>query len=236
MELTRPVELFDDFTHLVTGKWQLHQAGGAGGSATIINAEDDILGGVLQLALAATDNHKLDLKLIDGDSGGSWKITLDSGKKLWYATKVRVPQIADLAMYVGLFNPAECAFGHGLSLDDTGLPNLSVNGFQDGIYFRILTATPTEIDWAVAKNMAETEVKDCIKANDAAWHTLGFYFDGINTITPTIDGVPKPAYAVNADAANFPDDLGLLPHFSIQTGEDVIKVLKADWIRVLQER
>lgn len=229
-------EFFDDFFYLSSDRWQIHQAGGVGAAATLVNAEDDILGGVMQLAVTGADNHRVNLKLVNGDAGASWKITKDSGKQLWFATKVKVPQVEDLAIYVGLFNPAECAFGHTLSLIHSGLPNLTAGGFQDGIYFRILTATPTEIDFAVAKDMNETEVEANIKTNDAAWHELGFHFDGVNTVTPVIDRVAQSAHEVAADAENFPDDVGLLPIFSIQTGENVIKSLRADWIRVRQER
>ncbi|GAI44707.1 unnamed protein product [marine sediment metagenome] len=176
-------EFFDDFFYLNSEKWQLHQAGGTGGTASLLNAEDDIPGGVMQLAVnsgvennvwpgepAPQAGHCLDFKLVDGDSGGSWMIKRDSGKKLWYAIKVRMLEIVGVAMYVGLFNPAECAANHGLSEipgDDphvtpgTGEPDLSADGFQDGIYYRIKSATPAEIDWAVAKNVTETEVKEC---------------------------------------------------------------------------
>lgn len=228
------VELFEDFLDLPG--WQLHQTGGVGAALTLLNAEDEIPGGVMQLAVTAADNHRANLKLIDGNTGASWKITKDSGKQLWYATRVRVPQNEDLAMYVGLFNPAECAFGHTLTLEDSGLPNLTADGFQDGIYLRILTATPTEIDFAVAKNMNETEVHGNIVTNDMAWHELGFHFDGVNTVTPVIDRVAQSDHAVAADAANFPDDVGLLPIFSIHTGEDAIKSVLVDWIKVKQQR
>ena len=231
MELTRPVELFDDFLALRTSDvWQPHTVG-VGAVCALVNGEDDILGGVLALGVSATDNFKTDLKLVNGDAGAAFKITKNSGKRLWFEAKVKLLEVADLAAYLGLFNPEECAFGEGLGLDDTGLPN-----FNDGVYFRVLCDVSTEIDWAHSKDGVETEAKDNILANDAAWHTLGFYFDGVNTITPTIDGAPKPAYAVNADADNWPDDLALLPHLYIQTGEDVAKTLRVDWIRVLQER
>ncbi|GAJ06967.1 unnamed protein product, partial [marine sediment metagenome] len=129
----------------------------------------------------------------------------------------------------------------------TGEPDLSADGFQAGIYYRIKSATPAQIDWAVAKNEAEHEVQANIKANDAAWHELGFYFDGVNTVTPVIDRVAQPAHEVAADHANFPADVGLLPHIYIQNGAApaphaipdasvITKTLGADWIRVKQER
>ncbi|GAI81777.1 unnamed protein product, partial [marine sediment metagenome] len=77
---------------------------------------------------------------------------------------------------------------------------------------------------------------------------LGFYFDGVNTVTPVIDRVAQPAHEVAADADNFPDDVGLLPHIYIQNGAApaahvppadalvITKTLRADWIRVKQER
>lgn len=239
MTLEPCFEFFDDFFYFNSEKWLARQASGVGATATIINAEDEIRGGVLALAVSDTNNHKFGIKLGGGEGGGSWKITKDSGKQLWYATKIRLLQAEDVAMYVGLFNPEKITtVGKHMGLDDTGAPEFAAapDGWTDGIYMRILTATPDEIDFAVAKNMTETEVQANIVANDMAWHELGFHFDGVNTITPIIDRLAYPAHAVAADAANFPDDLGLLPRFYIQTGEAAIKVLKADWIRVRQER
>ena len=229
-----PVDFFDDFVTLRTSDvWQLHTVG-VGSTCALVNGEDDVLGGVLALGVSAPtlpDNYMTDLKLVDGDAGAPFKITKDSGKKLWFEARVRLLEVAVLAAYVGLFNPEESAFGEGLGLVDTGLPN-----FDDGVYFRVLCDVSTAIDWAHSKNGTETEKKAGILTNDAGWHTLGFYFDGVNTITPIIDGIPQPDYAVDADHANFPNDLALLPHLYIQTAAEVAKTLRVDWIRVMQGR
>lgn len=218
-------ELFDDFVDLLSDRWQVHQARGAGGSVALINGEDDILGGVVALTVwgqgtvwgGDQHNHCLDLKLVDGDNGAPYKITKDSGKKLWYAIRLKLVQLKSQAVYVGLFNPAECAHDHGLGEDDTGEPDLSADGFLDGIYFRTLVESPFEFDWCVAKNGVQTEVEGDIAESDRDWDVLGFFFDGINTITPMINGVALPAHEILIDAvANFPDDLALLPHIYFQ--------------------
>jgi len=230
-------EFFDDFTKFSvgdnTGIWTLDQTNG---SAVLVSSEAATgKGGVVRIGTDGTaDNDYATIKVTTADTGAAFRIEdgATTSKKLWFAARVYPYEVTDCSYYVGLFDQTTTEPG----LDDTGAENLGAA--QDGVYFRSLNGTPTELDFCCAKNGSETEVKGAAGTLAATtWITVGFKYDGNSTVQAWINGV-KVATVMSTSLTNFPDDVGLTPLMFVKDGEATgeIKYLYCDWIKCVQER
>lgn len=217
----------DDFLELgigdATSRWTLDATNG---TAVLGSAETVGLGGVAVLNAPGTDNDWVSLKLTTTDTGAPFKITANNGKKLWFGARLAMVSIVETCWYVGLFSEACTEVG----ADDTGAENA-----QDGVYWRdLLHATSDKPDFCVNKNTTETIVKDGAITQSTTFHVYGFYFDGATTIYPYIDNVGYTT--VEADATNFPHDIGLTPLVFMKAGTGASKSVYVDWIKCVQMR
>ena len=229
---SRAIQFFDDFIATsigdVTSTWTLDSTNGTAiiGEAETSNTPG--IGGYVTLNVPGTAEDWASLKVSSADTGASFKITKDSGKKLWFEVGgIFISSVADISIYIGLFGKADKEVG----VDDTGAEN-----YADGVCFRTLNGTPTEIDTAVGKNGTEGEVKSdgaTLAANTEI--KLGIYFDGVNTITFFVNGTAL-ADTVAADATNFPHDVGLTPLLYVKEGAGASKSLHVDWAKCVQLR
>ena len=225
-------ELVDDFMVSsigdVTGRWMKDVVG----AATTIGLASSVtygLGGVIVLDAGTTaKNNYANLKVTDADAAlGAFKITANSGKKLWFAARFELSSVADECMCIGLLDGATTK----PFADDTGARNMT-----GGLYFRTLTASPTALDFARTRGSTEGVIKAGIKTLVAStWVIAGFYFDGVTTVLPFINGV-QASYPTRVDVATFPYDIGLTPYIGILAGANASKKLIVDWIRVVQIR
>jgi len=227
-------EIFDDFTSFsvgdTTSKWTLDHTNS---TAVLVSAEATTgVGGVVAITTGGVAEDFAQIKVTSTDTGAPFRL-LDAttGRDLWFAVRVYVSSIADISFYFGLFNQAATEVG----TDNTGA--LHATTAIDGIYFRTLNATPTEIDWGCAKNNTETEVAGAAGTLAATtWTTLGFKYDASQqAVIPYQDGVSL-GYAMSTSLTNFPDDQGLTPLVYIKEGAGAAKVLNVDWIRCIQKR
>jgi len=232
--------IFDDFTSLslgdATGKWTLDNTNGSAvlTDCQLFDGTNEKLGGIVKVG---TDGSLAEdfacMKVSSTDTGAPFKITSNSGKKLWFATKIYVSSITDCSYYVGLCDQTVTEPG----ADDTGAENFGVA--QDGVYFRTLNASPTAIGWAHTKNGTETIKKAGIGTLTAStWITLGLYFNGLTGVIPYIDGVAQD-YAIATGASNFPGgstDQGLTPFFYVKEGAGTATYIYVDWIKCVQIR
>lgn len=145
-----------------------------------------------------------------GGAGCPVKITEDSGLKMWFETKIIPASVTDKYFMLGLGS----ANADDVTVDATGAQNI-----QDGIYFRTLLATETQLDTAVNQNTTETEIKGnaaTVAANTAL--TLGMYFDGVKTLTFYVNGTALDDTVTIGDTGNIPNDVGLTPFFHVKDG------------------
>ncbi len=233
---TRYFEIFDHFTTLdlaATGKWTLLSTNGTAVLGDAEDANTPGLGGFLYMdSSSSADNDYATVKATTGNTGAAFMIVENSGKKLWYETRVVFHgSAATENMYcIGLLDSAA---------DDILTDNTGAEAVTDGFYFRVLAATPTKIDTAVNQSGTETEVK-----NEAATLvqgtaiTLGMYFDGVTTLTFYIDRVALADTVTIGDAGNIPNDVGLTPVFGLKDGAvgTANTRLYADYIKVVQLR
>lgn len=222
---------FDDFLSFevgnLTSKWTLTTTGG---TVKLGNAEAANLfaGGYIDLEAATADEDYVTLMLDDSTVGAGFYISEASTKKLWYETRIQVSSVTSSTIYVGLFSPAS----DDISVDATG-----AEAVTDGIYFRTLGgSSPTELDFCVNESGGTEEEASgnisALAANTAI--TLGFLFDGDDTVTPYVNGTAgTPAAVTDVD---FPNDVGLTPGFHIKTVAAGTKSLYVDWVKVVQER
>lgn len=225
-------EFVEDFTFSgigdVTSKFMIDAVHG---TAALGSAATYGLGGVLVLDTGATKNDYINAKVSDADAAkGAFKITANSGKKLWFEARfyLTAETFSGEAAYVGLFDGATTK----PFADDTGAADMA-----DGLYFRTLVASPTELDWCRLRNTTEAEVKANISAvAKDTWIRVGFKFDGASTVVPYINGTAYPQYSTNVAVATFPYDVALTPFFGILTGAAQTKKLIIDWIRCAQKR
>jgi len=222
-------EIFDDFVYSsvgdVTSKWMKDADTG---TATLGSAATYGLGGIMVMDTTAAKNKYVGLKVMDADAkNGGFKITKSSGKKLWFAAKVKLTSLADEILYVGLIDGAttKCA------ADDTGAENLA-----DGVYFRTLTATPTKLDYCVANTAGgETATSDVATLVASTWTTIGFKFDGANTIQAWLNGVALHDVHM-ADETDFPTAVALTPYLYIHSGNGTRAYMYVDWVKCVQMR
>ena len=223
-------QVFDDFETLrvgaTTGMWTLDNTNG---SIVLVSAEATT--GLSGIAKMGTDGSLAEdfahLKATSTNTGAPFKITTSNGKKLWYAIRFYVSSVTDCSYYFGLCDEA---------MTESGIDNTGAENFGDGVYFRTINGSPTEIDWAHAKNNTETEVKGAIATLAiTTWNTLGFYFDGVSAVIPYVNGV-KQDYQVNTGATNFPGDQGLTPFFYVKEGAGTATYIYVDWIKCVQIR
>lgn len=222
-------EFFDDFMSLpiddtLANPTGYTYTGDENGDATLKTGE---VGGVLNLQTGATDNDETTLQLGSGASGTFFEITNANAKPLWFECRVKALQHADEAVFIGL---AEEGLGANFLTDDTGVP-----ADKDFIGFRYKADASDEWDVAWRKSgQAEQEIADVVENADD-WHTFGFYFDGVNTITFYVNGVAEATIAL-ANAATFPGGEELAPIIAIKTGSGATVQADIDWIKCVQMR
>ena len=221
---------FDDFLKLPVDNTTANPTewiydGDADGDVTLM---DGLLGGHLNVQTGATINNATCIHLGAGSTNEIFKITKDSGKKLWAEFRVKAKQHAAFGCLIGL---AEVTVDRDLIADTTAIPDAG----KKFIGFNILGATPAEWDaiWSTV-GQASDAISNVV-ANGDDLHTFGIKFDGVNTVTFYVDGVAEGT-TVAADAVKFPGDEELAPVVNIKTHATAAKEMEIDWIKVVQLR
>lgn len=120
----------------------------------------------------------------------------------------------------------QCDLVLGLQITDT--TPLAVS---DGVFFRKIDDSTT-IQLVVCKNAAETVVNLPTALGTNQYVTLGFYYDGTDTVQAMVDNVR----VASAKIDNLPDDELLALSFGVQNGSAVARSLTIDYLRVVQQR
>lgn len=220
---------YDDFHSFalgdVTSPWTLDVAATAG-TAVLGNASDANTpgNGFVHISTLATDNDFAWVQLHDAATGAGWNFAA-TGLRTWFEIAFIVDRVTDCSYYVGMFEEGVIK----PFADNTGAETV-----QDGIYWRTLTATPTEIDFCINQDTTETEIDD--NADTLATNTqirLGFYTDG-TTLTPYYDGVAGTT--TTHAAGNFPTDQSLTPGFGVLSGTTNVCQIFVGYVKIVQMR
>lgn len=225
-------QFFDDFVDsslgIVTSRWY---KSADTGTVALTSAATLALGGVVLLDTTAAKDKWVCIRSVDADiASGAFKITKDSGKKLWFAARIYLSSVADDAIYIGL--------GDGTT-EQPAATTTGAEQFTDGFYFRTLTASPTALDigYCNAGGGAETAQSAVKTIAATTWYTLGMKFNGVNSIQCYVDGVAV-GVPILADATDWPTAVGLTPYLHILNGATAAtsRKLYVDWIKVVQQR
>lgn len=196
-------------------------------------------GGILEIGATGTGEGGA-----DNDEGGIHKaamakISLNSGKKVRFESRVRINGLgaADIGVVIGLAESAMCAAD--FIVDDCA--NLATESFAG---FRILDVDTATID-AIYQLDDGAEVSVCADVTNStalgddaatlvntAYYKYGMVFDGKKTLSYYVNGFVVGTVTVTS---LFPIDVDLAPLIGIKTGSAAEKVIYTDWVRVAAE-
>lgn len=210
---TLAYEFFDDFWGFdptaSIGQWIVTEDDAAD-TQTIGTA----LGGSLLLTQkATTDNDGSQIQL----AGAPFKFA--ANKHLWFEALVKTAAGAtEIDMYCGL------------AADTEDLTGVADNMAQDGALFHKDDGATT-LKFSSSKD-GTNDTNASAGTWTTGWHTLGFYVNGVTSITPYFDGTAKTA--VSTTICN---DEALSPILGVRNGDaTTTQTLEIDYVKCVQLR
>lgn len=192
---------------------------------------DTDVGGVLSISPAdGTPDSGVAMRLGHNSHGNLFEIVGASGQKLWYETRVKLVGVtgSHVSMFVGLGDESTAAVDF---LADTG----SDFADDDLIGFHVEEKHKAGINFAYqTTGTAFVEIDD-VATNASDWHKLGFFYDGVDTITIFADDTANTTTVAYNDGT-FPDGEELSPLIAIKTHTASSQTLYVDWITCVMER
>jgi hypothetical protein len=191
-------------------------------------------GGILTFLTGSTDNNEAYMQYGPLGTEGSFVVTSNSTKKVWFEARIlAAPQAHEGGFFVGLADPASAAAN--FLVDDSGVVDTNKNfmGFWIGT-----TSSNAYYEFCVNKADAAAALYDTqIITNTAATYVrLGFLFDGVRTTTVYVNGTAKTRVHTN-NAVSYPNAVVMSPIVAIKTGlASTINTGKVDYIWAQQER
>lgn len=200
---TRFHTYFEDFDYYVAADWTVTEVGAA---TQVLTNEN---GGVLLVTNAGADNNSSFSQKV-GES-----FLFELGKPLYFKARFKVNDAtqSDVVM--------------GLQITDTTPLDVT-----DGVFF-IKNDGETDFTLVIEKDNTQTTIADVANLANDTFITLGFYWDGIDSIWVGTGNTARQRVAVGS---NLPDDEELTISFGIQNGEAAAKTMSIDYIFVAQER
>lgn len=197
----------------------------------------DTYGGVGRLTInkhLANSGEIVKMTNIFSASSEPFKIVSNSGKKLWFAARVRFPAAVD-----------SCSFAFGLTRKtatwDSIFTDTTGEIYSTGLMFNVTMTTPGSSPDSVKFTEATNGSKDwqyAQKVTANVWYTFGFYFNGADKVYPYVNDTLKTP--IDTDDATFPDENLTLFIGGKKLGLDVfgteVRHLDVDWIKCVQLR
>ena len=192
----------------------------------------DGAGGLLQISATAVlnDESYLSADGLTSNANDFFNVTLNSGKKLWYETRMRASQSGNnFSLFAGLF--ASVAVAANALVDTTG-----AIADTDFVGFQIDPALGTSWIYTHKKSGQTVQKQPAIATNDgSAYIKLGIYFDGASSLSFYVNDV-KVGTTVEVSAATFPSGSGLVPAILLKSTSAAAKAAVVDYIHVIQSR
>jgi len=190
-------------------------------------AQADVVGGAAIITTGALDEDAGQITLGSAASGGAFFPA--AGKHLWFEARVRCGLLVAAATFnywVGLVDPTAAAI---LPAGGGAFTFNNILGF---------CAQDTDVNWStIGRNVAVEDLNPlgagCVVDN--AWHTYGFYINGVTNAAFYYDRVLQAAGAILT--ASIPIT-GLMPSIGVRTGDalNVADTIEADYIMCVQLR
>ena len=208
------VQVFmDDFMKFVPGDWFITRthAGSTSGAETI----GDATGGVLAFypANADDDNTFFQYKATPNVTTASEIFTLESTKKLWFKARLKVSDTGDSDFFIGL----QSADTTPLTAPVDAVWWKSDDG-DDYLDFGMYAAS--------VSTLSETAIATIV---DDTYFTVGFYWDGVDTIQYFYNDVIQ-----GSSTATYPT-AAMTVSFGVQNGSAAARTMSVDYIAVIKE-
>lgn len=197
---------YNDFDTYTAGDWVVTETDA--GATQALTAGD---GGLLLITNTAADNDLVALQKTPA------AFTFETGKKAFFRCRFKVSDATQSDLVIGL-----------QVVDTTPLD------VTDGVYFLKADGAAT-VDVICRKNASTgstTATAVATLANDT-FVTLGWYWDGIDTVQYEVNGVVAGSLT---SAATYLPDTTCTVSFAIQNGEAVAKTMTVDYIYAGKER
>jgi len=217
---TLVVGYFNDFYTYAATDWVLTTAESGSGSASEALADDEI-GGVLLVtnddANGDHDNFQLSK---DGGTNDSEIFRLIAGKKAWFKARFKSNDIDKVNVILGI---------HIVNTDPVNAAP------TDGCYFQ---TTGGALSLRCVKNSTASTSSIYALASDDTFYTVGYYFDGVNTINYWLMDSANNALAVGTmtPGTALPNDEYMPLSFGVENEESAANTLELDYIGFWMER
>jgi len=202
--------------------WLKSSTDGDTDSGDVCQVADDGPGGILQLTCNDADGDNENIQL----NGESFKLAV--GKRLYFETKVALLDVDKCDFFIGLAIADVDILG-GVT-DRVGFENL-----HDGNINALIEQNDTE-----NKEDTTSDIEDCAAITSFATKSvvLGFFWDGVDTVSFSVDGVVKKTMTDNGTTKLVPDDEALSPAFQVKThtGAGAVQTAWVDYISIVAER
>ena len=196
---------FNDFFTYTAGDWVVTET--QAGATQALTAGD---GGLLLITNTAADNDLVALQKTPA------AFTFETGKKAFFRCRFKVSDATQSDVVIGL-----------QVVDTTPLD------VTDGIYFLKADDAATVIICRKNASTGSTSASAIATLTDDTFVTLGWYWDGVDTVQYEVNGVVTGSLT---SAATYLPDTTCTVSFAIQNGAAVAKTMTVDWVGVWQER
>jgi len=189
-------------------------------------AQHDLAGGAVIMTTGAGDNNGGQIIMGSVGAGGGMFFPA-AGKHLWFEARIQagVVRAGEFNYYVGLIDPVAADI---LANNGAAIPNPDMLGF---------VVRDTELNWSFYGDNAGTPDLNPLGGTcvvDNAWHTVGFYVNGVTDVSVYYDRVLIAAGAVLT--ASIPV-LGLMPAIAVKAGAAAgLETIAVDYIMCVQLR
>ena len=216
MDPTKVVMFWDDFMPYTATDW-VKTATSVGTGTSAAAQSDAYVGGAVVITNA--DNEDDSLWLQHSHDGGTndlegWRI--QTGKKAWFKAKFQGLDVDQTDFLVGL---------HIAATDPIDTPP------TDGIWFHSADGS-SNINIHCVKNSVYTSASAIGTMVDETDVTVGFYWDGVDTIHYFVDDIEQGTLS----SGTIPDDEYMAVSFGCQNGEAAANTMTTDYIFAAMER
>ena len=211
---TKTYGYFNDFFQYAATDWVLSTVEAGAGSATEAISDTATGGGLLLTNAAGSGDHDFLQLSKDGGTNDSETFLFSTGKKAWFKTRFQVSDGDKTVVFAGLY------------IVNTDPQNAAPT---DGVYFKSNLGVVSFIE---VKNSVSTTESAIATVGDATDIDLGYYWDGVDTISIFVNDVFKASVA----SGTLPDDENLAVSFGVENGEAVADTMLIDYIGAWMER
>lgn len=207
-------------TPVITGGWRANRS--VGGTHNIGRPTDLTHGGIVMTLPASQDEAVLTLEVL----GEAFRYTV--GKRLWYATRLKVSNVAATDLLCGLVVQASPTVPVANSAENS----------TDGIYW-FRAAPDTTATGRVRKSGTSTTASGTYTMADDTYAILAIHVDDVGNVEfwsgTTLDNLTRTGVVARGNA-NIPNTVQLNPVIAVGVEGTTSRTATVDWVLAALER